>query len=115
VPDPVPNPQPTVFFHDSYEALDRYPQGVADIVGYWAEFRLFGGAVLFDGGEGDADVCLLPGISHQGSLALYSTVLLSLVIDAKTNLLIVQRCFPSSIWGTLTHIPAFRNPDPAIR
>ena len=85
VPDPVPNPQPTVFFHDSYEAFDQYPQGVADIVG--AESRLFGGAVLFDRGEGDADVCLLLGISHQGSLALYSTVLLSLAIDAKTNLL----------------------------
>ena len=42
VPDPVPNPQPTVFFRDSYEAFDQYPQGVADIVG--AESRLFGGA-----------------------------------------------------------------------
>lgn len=50
--------------------------------------RLFDGAVLFDRGEGDADVCLLLGI-HQGSLALYSMVLLSLAIDEKTNLLIV--------------------------
>lgn len=113
MPDPVPNPQPTVFSHDSYEAFDQYPQGVADTVG--AESRLFGGAVLFDRGEGDADVCLLLGISYQGPLALYSTVLLGLAIDTKSNLLVVQRCFPSSIWGTLTHIPASRNPDPAIR
>lgn len=115
VPDPVPNPQPTVFFHDSYEAFDQYPQGVADIVG--AESRLFGGAVLFDRGEGDADVCLLLGISHQGSLALYSTVLLSLAIDAKTNLLSAKLFSFIHLGRTdaLTHIPASRNPDPAIR
>ena len=97
MPDPVPNPQPTVFFHDSYEAFHQYPQRVADIAGHWAESRLFGRAVLFDRGEDDADVCLLLGTSHQGSLALYSTVLLSLAIDVKPNLLIVQICFPSSV------------------
>ena len=103
VPDPVPNPQPTVFFHDSCEAFDQYPQGVADI--------------LFDRGEGDADVCLLLGISHQGSLALYSTVLLSLAIDAKTNLLSAKMFSFIHLGRTdaLTHIPASRNPDPAIR
>ncbi|KAF2239893.1 hypothetical protein EV356DRAFT_571979 [Viridothelium virens] len=44
-------PQPTELYHLFYTSSERYPQGVADIVGYWAEYRLFGGVVLFDRGE----------------------------------------------------------------
>lgn len=33
----------------------QYPDGVADIVGYWAEDRIFGGVVLFGRGN-DPDV-----------------------------------------------------------
>ncbi|KAF5001165.1 hypothetical protein FGRMN_1189 [Fusarium graminum] len=28
-----------------------YPRGVADVVGYWAESKIFGGAIVFDRGE----------------------------------------------------------------
>ena len=52
-----PYPQsPTVFFHAAYDAVDQYPRGVADMVGYWAESRLFGGVVLFDRGEDEMSV-----------------------------------------------------------
>jgi hypothetical protein len=37
-----------MFFHDWYLSHDRYPNGVADMVGYWAESRILGGVVLFD-------------------------------------------------------------------
>lgn len=39
---------PTLFRHPSYINCDHYPDGVADMVGYWAEARILGGVVLFD-------------------------------------------------------------------
>lgn len=34
--------------HKNYRDFEQYPNGVADIVGYWAEAQIFGGVVLFD-------------------------------------------------------------------
>ncbi|KAK4115530.1 hypothetical protein N656DRAFT_834716 [Canariomyces notabilis] len=42
---------PTPFYHRSYLAHHQYPDGIADIVGYWAEAKIFGGVVIFDRGE----------------------------------------------------------------
>lgn len=39
---------PTLFIHKQYRDLQQYPNGAADIVGYWAEAQIFGGVVLFD-------------------------------------------------------------------
>lgn len=33
-----------------------YPNGLADVVGYWAEYRIFGGIVLFDRGANEEEV-----------------------------------------------------------
>lgn len=44
----APIPRPTVFNHPHYLDDDVYPEGVADIVGYWAEDRILGGVVVFD-------------------------------------------------------------------
>lgn len=41
-------PRPTLFNHHGYLADDVYPDGVADIVGYWAEDRILGGVTVFD-------------------------------------------------------------------
>ena len=41
-------PPPTLFRHEWYGDCDQYPDGVADMVGYWAEGRILGGVVLFD-------------------------------------------------------------------
>ena len=38
----------TLFWHAWYHDYDQYPEGLADVVGYWAEARIFGGVVLFD-------------------------------------------------------------------
>ena len=42
--------------HEDYHDLQQYPKGVGDVVGYWAEYHLFGGVVLFDRGESGTDV-----------------------------------------------------------
>jgi len=39
---------PTLFRHRFYVNNNQYPDGLADVVGYWAETRIFGGVVLFD-------------------------------------------------------------------
>ncbi|KAL5588979.1 hypothetical protein FOBRF1_015507 [Fusarium oxysporum] len=41
-------PGPTMFIATQFTAHDRYPNGVDDIVGYWAENRILGGVALFD-------------------------------------------------------------------
>lgn len=50
--------RPTEMYHDQYLNHDRYPNGVADMVGYWTEYRIFGGVVLFDRGELGTEVSL---------------------------------------------------------
>lgn len=42
------NPRPTLFNHHAYIHDDIYPNGVADMVGYWAENRVLGGVTVFD-------------------------------------------------------------------
>lgn len=69
---PLPFPE-TLFNHAWYRYHDQYPEGVADMVGYWAESRIFGGVVLFDRREPDSapdvDVSLPgPPIGHDHEL-----------------------------------------------
>ena len=44
------------FYHTSYEKYERYPFGLLNVVGYWAEDKLFGGVLLFDRGESGSEV-----------------------------------------------------------
>jgi hypothetical protein len=39
---------PTLFRHTWYLNYQQYPHGLADVAGFWAESRIFGGVVLFD-------------------------------------------------------------------
>ncbi|KAK3897179.1 hypothetical protein C8A05DRAFT_20003 [Staphylotrichum tortipilum] len=41
-------PYPTPFCHLEYGNVEQYPDGIADVVGYWAENRILGGVVLLD-------------------------------------------------------------------
>ncbi|EFE29231.1 uncharacterized protein ARB_03914 [Trichophyton benhamiae CBS 112371] len=50
-PPPPRKALPAELYHSSYGSWGQYPNGVADIVGYWVEYRLFGGVILFDRGE----------------------------------------------------------------
>jgi hypothetical protein len=51
---------PTAFFHARYRAHEQYPRGLADVVGYWAEGKIFGGVVVFDRGESGREVSCAP-------------------------------------------------------
>jgi len=42
--------RPVDLYHSRYLNWEQYPTGVADMVGYWAEFQIFGGVILFDRG-----------------------------------------------------------------
>ena len=44
------------FYHTKYQEYERYPFGLLNVVGYWAEDRLFGGVLLFDRGETGSEV-----------------------------------------------------------
>ncbi|OJD16932.1 hypothetical protein AJ78_02969 [Emergomyces pasteurianus Ep9510] len=50
-PPPPRKALPAELYHSSYGFWQQYPNGIADIVGYWVEHRLFGGVVLLDRGE----------------------------------------------------------------
>lgn len=56
-------PPPAAFFHRFYHFHKQYPRGVADVVGYWAEGRIFGGVVAFDRGESEQEVSWHPPFS----------------------------------------------------
>lgn len=51
-------PPPTVFWTGAYMDWSHYPNGLADMAGYWAEIQLFGGVVLFDRGESEEEVSI---------------------------------------------------------
>ncbi|KAJ0120504.1 hypothetical protein J7T55_015233 [Diaporthe amygdali] len=48
-------PPPTLFWTSAYRDWSSYPNGLADMAGYWAEVQLFGGVVLFDRGESEKE------------------------------------------------------------
>lgn len=49
-------PHPTPFCLDDYADPAQYPEGVAELPGYWAEDRIFGGVVVFSRGESGNEV-----------------------------------------------------------
>lgn len=53
-------PRPTLFYHVNYMDYEQYPHGLADVAGYWAEDRVFGGIAVFDRGESGIEVSALP-------------------------------------------------------
>ena len=44
------------FYHTGYRLFDRYPFGLLNVVGYWAEAELLGGVLLFERGESGSEV-----------------------------------------------------------
>lgn len=40
------------FYHTNYQLFEKYPFGLLNVVGYWAEAEIFGGVVLFEHEEG---------------------------------------------------------------
>ncbi|KAF2803398.1 uncharacterized protein BDZ99DRAFT_526751 [Mytilinidion resinicola] len=48
---------PTDFYHMSYQAMEQYPDGIADVVGYWAELRILGAWWCLIGGRVEKRFC----------------------------------------------------------
>ncbi|KAF6227183.1 hypothetical protein HO133_008625 [Letharia lupina] len=44
------------FYHTNYRRFQRYPFGLLNVVGYWAEAELFGGVVLFERVESSSKI-----------------------------------------------------------
>lgn len=60
--------QPTMFAHPAFVAHDLYPNGIADMVGYWAEDRILGGILLLDRSkEETGDAVELPNVYFESS------------------------------------------------
>lgn len=49
----------SIFSHACYTFHEKYPNGAADMAGYWAEDRIFGGVILFDRGKSGTEVSIL--------------------------------------------------------
>ncbi|OAQ96772.1 hypothetical protein LLEC1_00647 [Akanthomyces lecanii] len=58
---PSPPPHGSLFFHRRYKDHEQYPFGKADMAGYWAEDRIFGGVVLVASGTETHSVWLHSG------------------------------------------------------
>ncbi|PNP78175.1 hypothetical protein FNYG_08492 [Fusarium nygamai] len=50
------DPPPIAFCHRAYRYPEQYPQGMADVAGYWAESKILGGVIVFDRGETEQEV-----------------------------------------------------------
>ncbi|CAD6575620.1 MAG: hypothetical protein ASARMPREDX12_007395 [Alectoria sarmentosa] len=50
------NPFYVEFYHTDYKEYERYPFGLLNVVGYWAETQFFGGVLLFDRGESGLEI-----------------------------------------------------------
>lgn len=49
---------PCAFSNTEYQFDEQYPNGIADVAGYWAESKIFGGVVVFDRGPSGTEVGL---------------------------------------------------------
>lgn len=47
---------PSAFSNTVYHFYEQYPHGIADVVGYWAESKIFGGVIVFDRGPSGTEV-----------------------------------------------------------
>ncbi|KAJ4122918.1 hypothetical protein NW768_009908 [Fusarium equiseti] len=67
------NPPPTAFSHSAYRYPEQYPRGLADVAGYWAESKIFGGVVIFDRGETEEEckAMWIHGDLIKGPMTLY--------------------------------------------
>ena len=48
------------FYHTNYQLFEKYPFGLLNVVGYWAEVELFGGVVLFEHVKSGSEVHSIP-------------------------------------------------------
>lgn len=52
-------------YHWLHRLATRYPYGLADVIGYWAETQIFGGVVLFEHENDQSEGALLSAFIHS--------------------------------------------------
>ena len=57
---PHRKPREALFYHRDYMDHAHYPHGLADVAAFYAENRIFGGAILFDRGDSGFEVLWTP-------------------------------------------------------
>ncbi|KAF4468892.1 hypothetical protein FALBO_4208 [Fusarium albosuccineum] len=64
---------PAAFFHPNYVYPEQYPRGLADVAGYWAEGKIFGGVIVFERGETELEckAMWMDGARWKGPHTLY--------------------------------------------
>lgn len=125
---------PVLFFASKYKDPERFSNGLADVVGYWAELRTFGGVVLFDRGQTEEEVSeqiyptlhgwnqarsggwdkrSLPGVSHGLSLILRAA--------EQCNGIYIHSSSPTTLapptekqFNDLVDLLVSKSPDPAL-
>ena len=53
------------FYHVKYRRFQRYPFGLLNVVGYWAETQIFGGVLVFEHEEDGSGVRLISPVRSQ--------------------------------------------------
>ncbi|KAF4951552.1 hypothetical protein FSARC_12883 [Fusarium sarcochroum] len=102
-------PPPIAFSHRSYRSFQQYPRGFADVAGYWAESKIFGGVVVFDRGESELECksMWIHGDLVKGPKTLYPPskeqfdALLNFFTSPKSE----DSSYPFPIHGTRTNRP----------
>ncbi|KAK6815701.1 hypothetical protein PG987_016467 [Apiospora arundinis] len=92
--EPSPKPyfryevRPTLFAHPAFVTHEHYPNGIADMVGYWAEDRILGGVLLLDrNNNGSAHGMELPNVYFQSSRPARTHFIYQLTNDQQNSLL----------------------------
>ena len=52
------------FYHKAFKSYEKYPFGLLNVVGYWAETQILGGVLLFERGSSGREVSCCVYVGH---------------------------------------------------
>ena len=89
------------FYHTNYKLLERYPFGLLNVIGYWAEAELLGGVLLFERGSSSSEVvCTHQMLATPNADEFRSSTLSSTRKDNTMHSSFPNDSFhPSQIWA----------------
>ncbi|KAG5656752.1 hypothetical protein KAF25_010305 [Fusarium avenaceum] len=103
------DPPPIAFCHRVYRHSEQYPRGVADVAGYWAESKIFGGVFVFDREETETECksMWIHGDLTKGPKTLYPSTeeQFDNLVKFLTSFPNTDSTYPFSIHGTSVNRP----------
>lgn len=114
------------FYHTNYRLFEKYPFGLLNVVGYWAEAEIFGGVVLFERLESGSEVHLISPGSEKTSANEHQIINAFLHPQTAIHAFRLSqkqlKCFAdlgiagdaAKIAGTETVLPFVKEPDARI-